>query len=523
MEKIQKFIHKYLVFIILVLSIPAVWALFVHGYYGASDDLHIGWLYEMDRTLNLGQFPPRYVPDLSFAFGYPLFEFVFPLPFYVGELFHKLGLNFVDSVKTVFFLSVPLSMYFMFKFLKEHTNEILALAGAVLYIYTPYRATDIYVRGAIGEILAFIFPPMIAYAITKIGKDKQKRWIGILALGTAGLVLSHNIMAYMFIPFLILYALLLRKELLRVFYGFGLGALISVYFWFPAISESNLMKYGTGNFNFIDHFPTLKQLITPYFGYGASVPGPYDGMSFFIGVINIILILAAIILIKKAKPVIYWALLTISVSIFLMNFRSTFLWNTIPYLPYFQFPWRFLSLTTFATATLVLIFDKFRYGKFVGLAIIVFAILLNFTDYRPQDFLGRTDKYYLNRYIPYPVASTEYLQTQEEYLRLPLATQIRPDKVSPDVGLGASFDLDVKQDSVFNYYKYNFPGWEANIDGKPVDLKAGSPYGQITFDVPKGQHKIKINFQETPFRLILDIISLIGLVFAFTIIIKTKK
>ena len=32
-------------------------------------------------------------------------------------------------------------------------------------------------------------------------------------------------------------------------------------------------------FVFVDHFPTLRQLITPYFGYGASVPGPGDGMS----------------------------------------------------------------------------------------------------------------------------------------------------------------------------------------------------------------------------------------------------
>jgi hypothetical protein len=523
MEKIQKYIAKFILPIVLVFSIPAVWALFVPDYFGASDDLHIAWLYELSRSLSMGQFPPRFVPDLSFGFGYPLFNFVFPLPFYIGEIFHKLGLSLVDSVKGVFLLSVPLSMLFMYKFLKEHTGEILALAGAVLYVYTPYRATDIYVRGAIGEIFAFVFPPLIAYAVSKISKSKEKRWIGILGIGVAGLVMSHNIMAYMFLPFLALFAIFLRKNLFRVLAGFILGALISLYFWLPAITESRLMKYGTGNFNFVDHFPTIRQLLTPYFGYGASVPGPGDGMSFFMGAVNILLIVSAVILIKKAKPVIYWSFLVMAISLFLMNFRSTFLWSNVPYLPYFQFPWRFLSLVAFATSILVVTFDKFKYGKQIGVLIIVLAIGLNFTAFRPQDFLGRTDAYYLNKYIPVPVASDEYMKTQEEYLRLPLFTIQRPAQTSPDIGLKASFNLTLDEDSVFHYYKYNFPGWTAKVDGKETPITTGSPYGQITIDVPKGKHEILIEFKETKFRKILNVISLLAVVLATTIIVKGKN
>ena len=101
MEKVQKLISKYLYFIILALSIPAVRYLFVKGYFGVSDDLHIGWLFEMDRVVKMLQFPPRYVPDLSFGFGYPLFSFVYPLPFYIAETFHLIGFSLVNSVKLV--------------------------------------------------------------------------------------------------------------------------------------------------------------------------------------------------------------------------------------------------------------------------------------------------------------------------------------------------------------------------------------------------------------------------------------
>src|SRR3972149_4510481 len=104
-KRINEFLIKHIFFVILALSIPAVWALFVPGFYGASDELHIAWLQQMDAVVRLGQFPPRFVPDLSFGFGYPLFNFVFPLPFYLGEIFHLFSFSFVDAIKIVFGLS----------------------------------------------------------------------------------------------------------------------------------------------------------------------------------------------------------------------------------------------------------------------------------------------------------------------------------------------------------------------------------------------------------------------------------
>ena len=57
MQKVEKFLFKNIFWIILLLSVPAIWALFVPGFYGASDDLHIAWLQQMDATLRAGQFP----------------------------------------------------------------------------------------------------------------------------------------------------------------------------------------------------------------------------------------------------------------------------------------------------------------------------------------------------------------------------------------------------------------------------------------------------------------------------------
>src|SRR5687768_16336957 len=137
MKNLQNAFEKYTIVLLLILVMPAIFSLFVPGFYGASDEVHIAWLYEMDRTLKTGQIPPRYVPDLSFGFGYPLFNFVFPLPFYIGEIFHSLGFSLVDSIKMVFGLSIPLSAVFMYILLNQFSGKVASLLGAVLYIYAP--------------------------------------------------------------------------------------------------------------------------------------------------------------------------------------------------------------------------------------------------------------------------------------------------------------------------------------------------------------------------------------------------
>ncbi|MBI2329854.1 hypothetical protein HYU94_00485 [Candidatus Daviesbacteria bacterium] len=536
MKKAKNILSNNIWIWILILSIPAVWALLVPGYYGASDDLHIAWLYQFHKTLFLGQIPPRFVPDLSFGFGYPLFNFVFPLPFYIGEIFHLLGLSFVDSIKGVFLISVPLSGIAMYLLLRQFLERNLSLIGAILYIYTPYRAVDLYIRGAIGEIVSFVFLPLIVLSVIKISEQKSFKWVGIGALSLASLVLSHNIAAYMFFPFagllFIIYLLqtfakkvYLAKSFLMIF----LGLLISVYFWLPALIESKLVKYDTV-FNFADHFPTLRQLIKPYWGYGGSVPGPGDGMSFFLGGANIFLLVLGIILLLlkwkqievKKKILLGWVLSAIFIAIFLMNHRSVILWSNLPFLPYFQFPWRFLILTTFFIPLLLITFGKIKLNNYQLIVLLTSIILPTVPYFRPQDFLGRVDNYYFNRYIPAPVASYEYLQIQEEYLRLPKSTQKRPDKNYPivysDLGVIKNIDkindLKIKTNvvskdgMVLNLSKYLFPGWTASLNGMRVPIESGSPFGQVSVKVPPGEHQMEFAFTETGFKKVLDAISL---------------
>lgn len=556
MEKIGKIFNRYALLVVILLSLPAGFALFVPGFFGASDDIHIAWLYEMHQTLMMGQIPPRFIPDLSFGFGYPLFNFVFPLPFYLAEIFHLLGLSLVDSIKALFFITIPISAIGMYLFLKEFLKKPLAISGAVLYVYTPYRAVDLYMRGAIGEVVAFAILPFIALSLMKIvnikksGEGNLLRWIGIGGLSLASLILTHNITAYMFMPVVILLGVFLvgfSKKSFSTYLSFGLscllGILISSYFWLPAIMDSNLMKYDTV-FNYIDHFPTLKQLVTPYWGYGASVAGPYDGMPFFMGLTNIILIVLGILLFlvqfkkidSRDKLLLFWGLVVLLGAIFMMNYRSTFLWDTLPLIAYFQFPWRLLILAAFITPVFLIPFNNFKYSFLIALAVIVGAISLNVQNYHPHDFLGRTDEYFLNRYIPVPEASSAYLETQEEYLRLPKDTKIRPDKNYPVASISAgeikAIERTNKLDSVIevrsdvpvtlDYYRYNFPGWEAEVNGQKADIQTGTPFGQIQLLLNPGENRVEVYFKETKLKLLLDVLSLLAILLTIIFVVNIK-
>jgi len=70
--------------ILLVLSIPPTFYLLRRGFYEPHDLHHFADIYEMVRALASGQIPPRWGPDFSFNFGYPLFNFYYVLPFYLA-------------------------------------------------------------------------------------------------------------------------------------------------------------------------------------------------------------------------------------------------------------------------------------------------------------------------------------------------------------------------------------------------------------------------------------------------------
>src|SRR5687767_13269114 len=90
----NKTVLLYLFFTVLF-TIPAVFSIFYHSFFTFHDETQIVNLYEFFKTIDLGQFPPRWGLDFHFNYGSPFLQFYYQTPYYIGYLFHKLGFSVV--------------------------------------------------------------------------------------------------------------------------------------------------------------------------------------------------------------------------------------------------------------------------------------------------------------------------------------------------------------------------------------------------------------------------------------------
>ncbi|MGI5826538.1 MAG: hypothetical protein ACOX50_03945, partial [Patescibacteria group bacterium] len=149
---------KTLIYFLLVvaLSFFSFKSLLRPGYFPMHDDMQAMRVLQMDKCLKDGQIPCRWVPDMGYGYGYPQFLYYSPLPYYVMEGFHLAGLSVLDSVKAGFALSFVLSGLAMLVLGRSLWGELGGLVCAIFYVYAPYRASDAYSRGAVGEFWALV-------------------------------------------------------------------------------------------------------------------------------------------------------------------------------------------------------------------------------------------------------------------------------------------------------------------------------------------------------------------------------
>lgn len=560
--------NKVPLFLVLLAAFLASRWLFKPGYFPMHDDLQVGRLFQMDRCFSDKQFPCRWVPDMGFGYGYPLFNFYPPLPYYIGEIFHLLGLSFIDSVKLLFSLVVFLSGLSMYWLAKEFWGVWGGAVSAIFYIWAPYHAVDLYVRGAMNELWATAFFPLIFWATLKVLRE-GRRYLLILSLSYAGLLLSHNIMSMLFsplIPFWVIFLVAFEKKgesffvfikkrwrrlflvVSGIFWGVGLAA----FFVLPAFFEKSFVHVETmfiGYFNYLAHFVSLRQLFWDRsWGYGASVWGDDDGMPFQVGIIHWALGGVVFLFFVSRALRYFWRRKKLSeiyssdniqtvlvvffgvfflLSVFLTHPRSLPLWKLIQPLRYLQFPWRFLGLAafflSFIEGGIVWMLRNSRVKIYLSLFLGFLVIAFNFSYFQPERMLAITDQDKI-----FSPKSWYKLQTDAIFDYLPKSAPLPPTSPAPSQpeiwGEGKMGEVVVKnfrkgsnwmsvevnssKRVVLLFPSFYFPGWKAWLDKKPSALRFEKRLGRILVEVPKGEHQVYLRLTDTPLRSWANFISL---------------
>lgn len=536
------------------ISLVTILPLFHSGFFPMHDNTQVQRVFEMQKALRDGMFPVRWVDDLGYGYGYPLFNFYGPFAYYVGGIL-AFFIDILSATKVMLGIAMVGSGVAMYSFAKSFWGKWGGIASAVLYLFAPYHALNLYVRGDIGELWAYLFLPLLGFGLYRLygeflAFEKHNRGkagllissfktIFLAGVGLAGIIISHNLSAFMAIPFfaavvIVIFFTVKNKILvagsLMLMLIIALG--LSGFYWIPVFAEmkyTNVLSQVGGGADFHTHFVCLSQLWQSQWGFGGSAPGCVDGLSFMVGKLNIIFSILALILLpflRKQRHLLVVSIISLiglGVSIFLMLSISQIFWEKIPQMAFLQYPWRYLSFASFfsslSAGAVVYIALKKKRLMGIGLAVLLVSadVLLGFKYFHPQAYIA---------FSPEKAISFENLQWKtskisDEYLprsfvkptslkELPhlfivstsgITLQNQKEKTQKKE---AALSVTTAQE-VFLNLAY-FPAWQAYDNGRQIPLLP-TKHGTKVF-LPPGMHTLILSYKGTFVENLSNIISL---------------
>lgn len=500
------------------------------------DDLQSTRQMEMDKCFNDGQIPCRWVLDMGYGYGYPLFNYYPPLPYYLGQIFRFVGFSYIDIVKIIGVIGFVFTAFIMYFLGREFWGRMGGLVSSTFYTYGPYHSVDFWVRGAINEFWAMAFYPAILFTSYKLIKN-GKKWIPLLSLSVAGLMLSHNPMLMIFFPTAVIWVLFwlwkYKSRQTVIYLGLsGVWALgLAAFFTLPVIFEQKFAHVETltiGYFNYLAHYVSIgRMLFEVKWGYGASGLGQNDFLSFHIGYFQWIVpaLIIGLIFIKKLRSqasLLLLLLLFMLGSMFMLHNKSTFIWQHFEPLKFLQFPWRFLSMATFYAAFLSgAIAIAFKRKALISL-LLAFVVILNANYFVPRAWYSEmTDQKKFSGHSWYLLITSGIFDYLPIYAPMPPADPPGGDLNLIPMGLYKTitkktnlqeFELKLPTAGTVEIQTYYFPGWKVWLNGveQTIDPKRDPLLGRMKIDVPAGDHLLVAKFTNTPIRSIGNTLSVIS-------------
>jgi hypothetical protein len=513
-------------------------------------------LHQLVINLRNGVFPVRWMPDAAYGLGYPFFNFYAALPYYVAGLLNLLGFGYIWSLKLTQILGFVAATVFAYLLARRvWASKAAALLTALAYTYTPFHLIQVYVRGdALSEFYAYAFYPLILLALWRLRQKPSPINMAFLALAYGGLILSHNISALVFSPFvglwLIAYGLSSTNNkrsaisyMLYAISGIGLGLALSTWFWLPALLEGkwvHLERMTSGYLHYSGHFRSADLIQWKVLFDYRREASPYA-----MGAVQ-----AIFALMGTASILIWWIkrrrlernsafLLVMLASVtFLITPLSRPLWDMIPLLPFVQFPWRLLAVQAFPLSLIIghlarwpskMVWRSIVAGV-LGLALLATAMLDLPVEYLAIDevtreqvalyeyftaYVGSTSRNeYQPRWVePSPFTSAVLLNDGQKPPPLVVQGELLEAKLLAQRPTEERWLVEITSPQAsLAFHTYYFPGWQGYIDGRQVETKPVEGLGYIGLTVPQGSHQVVLRLERTRLRAFGEGLSLLALI-----------
>ena len=363
------------------------------------------------------------MPDAAFGLGYPFFNFYASLPYYLAALFNLIGFDLLTAIKltqTAGMFAAAGSMSLLAKQFLPRNGVMLAVTA---YTLTPFHLANIYVRGdSLSEFWAFVWFPLILWAVLGFRTQGSGFRVAVLSVSLAGLILTHNVSAVLFAPFIAIVALVtvvaasqpsrrgfaessrLLSRVVPLAFAAVLALALRAWFWLPALGEAGLAQLNnqtTGYVNYATHFRGLNLVQSSLlFDYNVS----QDLNVFAMGLVQAVLVVLGCVVwqwslcsknigstladsltrglndltANPSRQSLVLALALFLLSTFMLTPLSSFVWANAPLLELAQVPWRFLSVQAVFASLLIGGLGKLsmKHGEWGKAVLIVFAFLI---------------------------------------------------------------------------------------------------------------------------------------------------
>lgn len=290
------------------------------------------------------------------------------LPYYLAGALRGLGMPSATAIKWVFGVSLAAGALGMYGWTRRRIGAWPGLLAAVVYAFWPIGLATVYVRGAFAEAALLGLLPWALWAgdAATAGRGWPSAALGLLlaaALWTqAGLALPFAacVLVYILAGGLSGEAPGRPRLPLAALAGWAGGLALGALGLLP-----RLLARGVGGpeaVDFGDHFVYPYQLLLAGWGTGRSVPGPYDGLSFDLGVVACGLALFSVLAGRigdkgsrapgderaaaaRLRVIQCTSAALTTVLLFLSSTLSAPLWRTVPGLSRtLTYPWQLLLL-----------------------------------------------------------------------------------------------------------------------------------------------------------------------------------
>lgn len=562
---------------LLLLVVLTSWPLMQPTLFIVHDFVQGARIVELANGLQQGQLPVIWSQHLGYGYGMPLFQFYAPLPYYFTAVFYLLGTPLASSVKLLFWVVNIGIVTLSYQLGKRLFTPTLGVLLAALISLAPYRALNLYIRGAVSESWGMMAGVGMFLGATMIIKNQRAGW-WVFLVSSVGLMLSHNLSIILFVPFVAVFSLLLmtteKKSSLKwllqtagTFVAAGILAVgLSAFYLLPMFLEKDFTQVeslivGVGNyFDYHIHYLYIKQFLVPFWGYGGSGYGPNDTISFYLGAgMLLALPLAGAAVSVRIQQVLgknirnwklaavqpllkelYWpvSLLVLGLlSLWLATAKAGFVWDSIEMLRFIQFPWRFIGvavvlLSLGCVASLAQLRSQFVQK---ALSVLLFAVLLlNGQYFRPEEYLPSNDQYYYSD--PGRIAA-EMSKTLPDYLptgfnsAVPVATTAI---ASASAGVEGHYTVqqnkatqlilatEFSESQLVSFARASYPGWQVSSNDQPLETTSSAD-GLVTAQVPAGRQVVVVELLDTPVRAQAKLISVVAVLITGAIVVWQQK